>query len=342
MAESNTATQHATSAVADASPAVDTQAQKAVIDQNTASQSAQQIAAAQNPISNPTGKASDAKPEVKPAETQAAKAAEAARKYKLKVDGRDEEYSEADVLRLAQLGKASDKRFQEAAQMRKQSEEFINLLKSPEGLKQIAKNPAVNLDLRKFAEDLLVEEMKKEALTPEQRQIAELQAQLQKYNDDQKANEAKAAADERQKLEDHYAQDFDKKITQVITTSGLPKTPETVKRMVKYMSNALSQGIDIEPENVVELVRQDYMRVISDLFGQTDGDTLLKLMGDGLANKIRKTDLAKLRASQQPLVNAPAPEKPTAPGPTSSNVINEKKPLNIHQWRDELNKRNGR
>lgn len=336
----NTATQHVTSSVADANQAPEA-------NENTLAPSAQQTAAAQNPISNPTGKSA---PEVKKPEApkqpgQSApetKVQEAARKFKLKVDGKDEEYSEADAIRLAQLGRASDKRFQEASQMKKQAEEFLSMLKTPEGLKQIAKNPAVNLDLRKFAEDLLVEEMKKEQLTPEQRRIEELQQQLREHETQKQSLETQRQQAEQKALEDHYAQDFDQKITKAIESGGLPKTPETVKRMVKYMSNALENGIDIEPENVIQLVKQDYSRIMNDVCQQFEGEELIKILGDQITNKIRKFDLAKLKAGQAPLTPSPAAPKAEPKPNTSSNVISDKKPLNIHQWREQLNKRNGR
>lgn len=330
-------TQHPSSMVAD------NKAPQASAD-TTTDASPQAVAAAQNPISNPTGKAPEAKktaeaPKAAPTET---KAQEAARKFKLKVDGRDEEYSEADTLRLAQLGRASDKRFQEAAEMRKQSEEFVKLLKTPEGLKQLAKNPNINLDLRKFAEDLLVDEMKKEALTPEQRRIEELQAQLREHETKKQELETQRQQAEQKALEDHYAQDFDQKITKAISTAGLPKTPETVKRMVNYMSNALENGIDVEPENVIELVKQDYSKIMNDVCQQFDGEALIKILGDQITNKIRKFDLAQLRASQQPVTTTAPAVKAEPKQHTTSNVISDQKPMNIHEWRASLNKRNGR
>ena len=51
-------------------------------------------------------------------------AAEVPRKIKIKVDGQEEELTEEEVIALAQKGKSADKRFQEAAELRRQAEEL--------------------------------------------------------------------------------------------------------------------------------------------------------------------------------------------------------------------------
>jgi len=101
----------------------------------------------------------------------------APKKYKLKVDGREEELDEESVSKLAQMGRASSKRFQEAAQSRKQSEDFIKMLK--EDPASVLTNPAIGIDLRKFAEDYLMKQYEQEKMTPEQRQMKDYEARLQ-------------------------------------------------------------------------------------------------------------------------------------------------------------------
>lgn len=61
----------------------------------------------------------DSKPEV-----HEGSSGEEARKLKLKIDGREEELSEAEVIALAQKGRAADRRFQDAAAMMRQAQEL--------------------------------------------------------------------------------------------------------------------------------------------------------------------------------------------------------------------------
>ena len=268
-----------------------------------------------------------------PAQQTPAQKAEAIRKLKLKIDGHEEEYAEEDVVKLAQMGRASQKRFQEVAEKRKQAEDFIKMLK--ENPISVLTNPAIGVDMRKLAEEFLHNEYKKEVLTPEARKIQELEDQLRKHDEDKKKIEETKRQEEFNKLQDHYKQEFDKKITTALQSSGLPKSPKTVKRMADYMIMALENGIDLEPGNVVELVRQDYMTEVSELFSQTDGDTLLKLLGEPVANKIRKADLARIRTSVTTSAPASAPTEPKdEPTPRDG-----KQPKNIYEWREEIARR---
>lgn len=268
----------------------------------------------------------------------AEKKQEAARRLKLKVDKQEMDLPEDEVLKLAQLGVASQKRFQEASQLRKQSEDFVKLLK--ENPEAVLSNPAIGVNVREWAEKYLAEQLKREQLSPEQRRIQELEADKAKNDDEKRTREEQNKHEENQKLQDHYKQEFDKKFTEVLSTSGLPKTPFTIKRLANYMEHAVANGMeDVEPKDLVPLVRQDYMREISDLFSQTEGDALISLLGDGVANKIRKADLARLKAPAQPKApEAPADESKPEPVNKQSSAPSSKKPMNVHQWRAFMEK----
>src|SRR5439155_16062490 len=84
---------------------------------------------------------------------QEAAAKALARKLKLKVDGREEELPEEEVVKWAQMGRAAQKRFQEASEKRKQAEDFIRMLK--EDPISVLSNPAIGVDFRKLAEEYL-------------------------------------------------------------------------------------------------------------------------------------------------------------------------------------------
>jgi hypothetical protein len=269
---------------------------------------------------------------------------EAIRKHKLKIDGREEELPEDEVIKWAQLGRASQKRFQEASATRKQAEDFIQMLKTDP--RKVLSDPSIGVDLRKFSEEYLSEQLKLESLTPEQRQIRDMQEQL-KANETEKKQAAETRRQEEfQKATQHYTQEYETGIMDAISSSGLPRTPYIVKRMTDYMSSALQNGLDLEPKNVVELVRQDYITDTNALYGQLDGDTLLKILGDGVANKIRKADLARIRnlQNQPPAVpgsessetvapqQQPSSRQAPKPAPTSTK-------MNVHEWREMMAKK---
>ncbi len=265
-----------------------------------------------------------------PKQPEAEKKPEPPKRYKIKVDGSEEELDEDTIVKLAQLGRASNKRFQEAANLRKQAEEFINLLKQDP--RRVLSNPAIGVDPYKLAEDWLIERMEMEKLTPEQQQLRAYEQQLKAYEEEKKQVAEQKAQEEQQKLIQHHTQMYEQQVTEALSASGLPKTTKTVKRMAEYMYKALENGIDLKPSDVVSLVKQDYIKEITDLFSQTDGDSLLQILSTtGIDNKIRKADLARLKSGapvqkQQPTQQSQQAEQPRDP--------QTKRFLSTHEWRE--------
>ena len=99
------------------------------------------------------------------------------KKWKLKAGKQEREVtSEAELVRLAQLGIGANEKFEQAAKTRKQAEEVLEI---------IQKNPAealtkLGFDVRKLAEEYLAEKIQEEMLTPEQKKVKEMEQQLKK------------------------------------------------------------------------------------------------------------------------------------------------------------------
>lgn len=219
------------------------------------------------------------------------------RKMKLKIDGKDQEYDEPEVIRLAQQGKAAQQRFQEAAKMRKEAEDMIGLIKRDPIA--VMNDPRIGVNFRELAEKYLSEQLKLEMMTPEQKKYHEAEQKLKGYQDQEKAQKAQVENQQMQQLQDHYANEFSNTITDALKTQGVPKSPNTVKRMAALMSKSLENGLDLPPAQIAKLVREEYLSEIKELFGSSDEDTLLGLLGDETANKIRKADLKRLKGPSQ-------------------------------------------
>ena len=280
------------------------------------------------PVTPTTAPTTDSTTTGTPAE-KVAEVKEAIRKMKIKVDGKEEELDESEIIKLAQLGRGSNKRFEEAKQMRQQAEQFIAMLKKDP--KAVLSNPALGVDLRKFAEQIVWEHIQDESLSPEQKRARDIEKELQKYKEQEELTKKEQAEQQMQALHQRYAQDYDRKITSALQNSGLPKTPSTVKRMAEYMFTAVQNGYDLEPSDLVHQVRKDYEQDIREMFGQVDGDTLLSLLGEDTAKKIRNTDLKRLKSTQGKVVKEPKAETSSKPGP-------KPKKLKGHEWRESLMK----
>lgn len=237
------------------------------------------------------------------------------RKYKYKADGQEfeEELDESEIGRRLSLSKAAYKRMEEASKTQKQAEQFVKMLQ--EDPMRILSNPQVmgNEKFRELAENFLAKQLEDQMLSPEQKQQREMQERLKKYEDAEKEQKTKAEQEQMLKLQEHYQQDYEQKIIKGLQSQNLPKTAKTVRRMAELMAKSAEHGIDLQPEHLAELVKADYVNEMREMFGSTEGDVLLNLLGDEVGNKIRKADLAKLRGNtgfNQPKTSSSNSESP--------------------------------
>lgn len=230
-------------------------------------------------------------------DSEASIAEEVKRALKLKIDGQEIEYdlsNEDQLKRDLQLSRAAQKRMQEASQMRKQAEDLLHFAKQNprEFFEKVGLNPV------EFSEMILSEKLEQEMLTPEERTHREMERKLKEYQDREEQQKREAETKRMSELEEKYAQDIQTQFTTALENSGLPKSPRTIARMAELQMISLNNGLDLNPTDMVELVRQSYITEIQELFGQTDGEALMGLMGESVASKIRKHDLSRIKRQE--------------------------------------------
>lgn len=256
-----------------------------------------------------------------PGEQKAAPTPAEIRKLKLKLEGGEVELPENEVIALAQQGKVAQKRFQEAAQMRREAEEVLSFLKA---------NPKeafqkLGIDVRKFSEDTLMEILQQETMSPEQRKAKEMEQELRKYRDAEKAAADKKQAEEMQRLESTHLNNYQETFIKALQVAGLPRTTFTVKRMAEHQIVANRKGYTIDPQSLAKLVREDYDLAQKEIYGSADEDTLLNLLGDDGVKKVQKALIKKLKS--KPSVQA------------KSENISQPSPVQKGSWK-EFSKKN--
>lgn len=256
------------------------------------------------------------------------------KKFKIKVDGQELEEEldlndEDTIRRHLQMSKAAQKRMQEAAKERQKAERFIRQLK--EDPISVLTNPDLGVNFRDIAEQYLAQQLEAEIMSPEQRKVMEAERIIrEKEEQTRKTREAEEQA-QLEQLQEHYAQDYQKKITQALSESGLPKTRNTVKKMAYFLHQNVKFGLDLTPKDLAAMVKEDYIRDIQDLFGSTDGDTLLGILGDDISNKIRKSDLNRIKTKVAPVNSNQAI--------SGQHKEEKKKFVNRDEWRAYLDKK---
>jgi hypothetical protein len=252
-----------------------------------------------------------------------------AKRYKVKIDGAESEVDEDELVRSYQLRKVSDKRLQEATQSRKQAEEFVNLLKN-DPIKLLS-DPRIGHDVKKLAEEYLMKELENEMLSPEQRELKETKSKLKSYEDWKQEQEKAAITAQEQQVVSHYTQKYQQDIISALDKSGLPRSESTVNRMINYMSQSLENGYGLEADDVVDLVKMDYIKDTKSLYQGVPDDVLLSILGDDIVKKVIKADLSRVR--KNPAASAQRQQYSGQSAPTE-----KAQKISLDEWKAKMDK----
>lgn len=222
----------------------------------------------------------------------------AKKKYTYKSDGQEfsEELDDNEVQSRLSLSKAAQSRMKEAAEAKKEKEEIIKALKE---------NPLAILQddrlmgkakTREVIEKYLADELKREMMSPEEIKRMEMEAELSKYKESEKKQKEDADKKQAEVLESKYAQQYQKTIIDALEGSGLPKNARTIGRMASLLQKNLQHGLDLEPSQLAQIVKQDFEQEFKAILGTATPEQLLAVLGPEAANAIRKHDLAKFKS----------------------------------------------
>jgi hypothetical protein len=255
----------------------------------------------------------------------------AIKKWKLKSQGKTREISdEAELIRLAQMGLGAHEKFEQAAKTRKQAEAIVELLqKDPQ--KALS---SLGMDVRKLAEDYLINEAKKMQMSPEEKQKAEILEEIQRLKAEKEELQNQQREERVTKLQAQYEVDIQDQIIKAIDQYKLPKNPKTVARIAEYMASALENGYEATALDVATRVRQDLEEEHKSLFNHYDVEDLIKLLGDDQLKKIRQHDVQKVKskAPTNPLKTEPVKT------PSRSEEDKPKKQYSMDEFMSEVEK----
>lgn len=220
--------------------------------------------------------------------------------FDIKVDGKSKRMSREEVLRRASLADAADNRFEEAAAMRKQAEGLLSRMRNPKDAIALLQDPALGLDKEQvrveFESWYKAQFIDREAMTPEQRELADAKERIKKYEETEAEVQKNKQSEEDQKADMAEAEKLQKEILGLLDTSGLPKTKFTAGRLAYWIRVNETKGLKAPAELIIDQVKKEAREVMSSMVQNSDGDVLLNLLGEDTAKKIRKYDLERIRA----------------------------------------------
>lgn len=196
-----------------------------------------------------------------------------------------------------QMGKLAQSKSQEAAQMKKDVESLFKAL-TTDTKKVLAE---LGIDAKKFAEKVINDEIEDMQKSPEQKEKEKLMKELEETKNKLKAEEEAKKSAELQRVQDQFASELDRDITDALNAQGkLPKSPYVVKRVADAMLMAYQQGYsNITVKDIIPLVEKDIVAEIQDMFGAMPDEVMENVLGKGNLDKLRKRRINKIRKAAE-------------------------------------------
>lgn len=226
-------------------------------------------------------------------ETVKEAAQEALKKYRVKVDGEELEVDEDELKRGYSHQKAANKFLQEGKMARKQAEEFVQMMKDPKTFFETAQK--LGHDPRELAEKYLAAQLEDELMDPKDKEIKTLRTEKEERDNEKAREKQKEDAKIQETLKAKYSKEYSDQFIGALQSSGLPPTKNTVGRMASYISRAAGIGFKMSADDAALLVREDLVMEHRAIIGESDGEVLIKFLGEDVTNKVRKYDTGRLK-----------------------------------------------
>jgi hypothetical protein len=197
--------------------------------------------------------------------------------------------------------KTADSRSQQASRQEKLVKEIAEMIQNnPWGLLQNAGH-----DPRKLAEEYLTQAIEEEMLPENERELRKIRAEKEEL---ERQYREELTRKEQQQIEQAVVQAQQEITSQIIDSlenSNLPKTPDVVQRIAKYMYLAESKGINAPIKQIIPLVEQDLKNLNASILKSLDPNNRINYIGEDLLKQIRQDDLARLKRPESKGTSVP-------------------------------------
>lgn len=217
-------------------------------------------------------------------------------KHKVKIEQEEKEVDYDDLIRDYQKFQSSEKRFSQAAKIRKEVDSFVNGLKSGDYqqlVKTLGKDQA-----RELAENMLLEEIRMEQMDPLERKAwdkeqenAKLKSELEQYTEKQKQ------AERQQKSQQAFTE-VTQEVNELLDSLGKKPTPTLVYRVLENMLATLDHtGARRDPKAAFEKVQRHLKNDVNFYLEDLPADELFKVLPPKVIKQIQKASIDQARES---------------------------------------------
>lgn len=268
------------------------------------------------------------------------------KRYKLKINGVEEEHSESDVIRYAQKSRAGDKYLQEAKAARKQLELRESKFQAYEQeqeerrrlpatkrmdhiFDEIQDNPQAMKDLWDSLETKMLTRIEEESAGPESQRAMKAERELARMKKERENYEERVKEAQWKKSVEAQRPEQERAVMEVFKVGKIPVTEWNVKSVADIHINLLRKGIKPDPQKVADYLKEDRIdnirafsssltKQVLDAYAKKDatailaaGESLVEMMGIDLIKAVRAYDMQLVEkrrpsAQRQETHSAPA------------------------------------
>jgi hypothetical protein len=209
---------------------------------------------------------------------------------KVKINGEDAKVTVQEAVDNYQLGLAARSKFEQATKMRQQSEQFINLLSNKDTIWNVIQQLGHDPDT--LAEEYIVERIKVESMSPEEKRAMEAERRYEEM-----ARKAKQLEDQQNEAtlksqQKEYAERIQADINEALDSVGLIKNKRTVAKVAQVLAQGLQNDMQLTPTQAARIAKKEITEDISNLLSDSSESALEKIMA-GDESKVKTAKQAR-------------------------------------------------
>jgi len=236
----------------------------------------------------------------------------------------DDEASVKYMREKLQMGRLASSKSQEYSTLEKEVKAFVDELKK--NPRKALANPAIGVDVKKLAQEIIEEEIDNASKSPEQLEHEKLTSELKALKEEREKEKEESRQQQFERLQEQEYERYDTAMSKALEGSSLPKSPYVIKKMADYMLMGIQEGMDLQPEDVLPIVEAEMQNDLKEMFALMPEDVIEALVGKDVINKIRKKSIAK--AKGQP----PIPVKSSVRDVAAEPKREVKEPVNYKKF----------
>ena len=241
--------------------------------------------------------------------------------YKVKWGDVEKEFTEEQMIQNAQKAWGIEEKAKANASKIEAAEKLMHMLQNDP--KAFAKQARMaGLDPNKLATEILYDNIRKNSLTPEQRELEEYkEKEAERLASEKEAEELKRAQEVDAKTKE-WSTKFENELEAALKSQKLPKTRLALALTAQYIDAGLQQKKNYSVEEVLPYVLRDLQQIHKETIGKLDGEDLLSYIGDDLADKISKARVAKFKMGTPSATDgySPANKQQAQKGPIPAEI----------------------